>query len=117
MRSLMVCCALALVIASPSLGGPSWKAIKSKTATGQFAVTAINAAVKYPKALGLRLIGKVSSGIGVVACSKGFSVTSTSRSARRAGTFRLPMTRGAETCDITASVGGSGRVTTQILKR
>jgi hypothetical protein len=112
MRTLMVCCALALVIASPSLGGPSWKAIESKTATGQFAVTAIHAAVKYPKALGHRLIGNVSSGVGIAACSKGSSVTSNSRSARRAGTFRLP-----KTCDITASVGGSGRVTAQILER
>jgi hypothetical protein len=97
----------------------SWKVVKSKSARGQFAVTAISATIKYPKPKGIavRLSGHGVSGMGVVACSRGFTVTSNSRSFSRAGLFVLPSMRGADSCDVTASIAGSGSVSVRILRR
>src|SRR5437588_12903823 len=50
----------------------------------------------------------VDSGTAVVSCAKGSGIGAWSRSYRRAGTFKLPMTRGPETCSVVAAVGGSG---------
>jgi hypothetical protein len=93
-----------------------WHVVKRASVSGEFATTAINATIQHPKAIGVRLLGNVQSGLAVVACSKGFSVSSNSRQYSHAGTFSLPITRGADSCDVTASVGGSGRLTVQILR-
>jgi hypothetical protein len=45
----------------------------------------------------------------------GTSVSAWSRSYTHAGTFRLPMIRAADSCMVVAAVGGSGRVTVQML--
>lgn len=95
----------------------SWHVVAKKSVSGEFAVTAVSATVNHPRALAVRLIGNVSSGEGIVACSKGFSVSSNSRSYSHAGLFRLPMMRGADSCEVTASVGGSGKVSVQILRQ
>jgi hypothetical protein len=92
-----------------------WHVVKSGSSNGQFAIQAINATVNHPIALSVRLAGSVHNGTAVVSCSKGFGIGSWSRSYSHAGTFRLPMTRRADSCDIIASVGGSGRVVVQIL--
>ena len=116
-RALAFTAAVALVLASFATAA-SWRVVKQKSVSGAFAVTAINATIKRPKPRGMavRLIGRVNSGNAVVACSKGFSIASNSRSYRRAGLYVLPMMRGADSCDVIASVGGSGRVTVQILR-
>jgi hypothetical protein len=109
----------ALALAASTAGATTgWQILKSRSVTGQFAVTAISATVKYPKPKGIavRLIGRVSSGSAVIACSKGFSVASWTRSYTQAGLYVLPMTRAATSCLVTASIGGSGKVTVRILK-
>jgi hypothetical protein len=114
---------LALAVASASVpvasGVTGWRIVKQGSTSGQFAVTAISGTVSKPnpRGIAIRLKGNVTSGMGVVACVKGFSVASWSRSYSRAGLYVLPMTARADSCDITASVGGAGRVVVQILKR
>ena len=89
----------------------NWKVVKSGSSSGRFAGLSINATVTHPNALSVRLVGNVSIGEATVSCSNGFAV----RSWTHAGTFRLPMTPAADSCNVVATVGGSGRVTVQIL--
>jgi len=98
--------------ASADTGG--WRIVKSGSASGDFAAKSIRATVSHPRALAVRLFGNVYTGQQVVSCSKGRRVASWHISYSHAGTFALPMTRGASSCDVVASVGGSGRVTVQI---
>ena len=117
--SLAIALAVAITSVSVASGVTGWRIVKQGSTSGQFAVTAINGTVSKPKPRGIaiRLKGNVTSGMGVIACAKGFSVASWSRSYSRAGLYVLPMTARADSCDVTASVGGSGRVVVQILKR
>jgi hypothetical protein len=104
---------LAVGVAYAALPG---RVVASKSASGQFAVTATSATVKKPKKIWVNLIGKgVENGLGVIACTRDFSVSSNSKDMTAAGLYRLPIQPvGADSCHVTASVGGSGRVTVQI---
>jgi F0F1-type ATP synthase membrane subunit a len=102
---------IVVAIASANAATGNWKVAKSGSSTGRFSGMSIKATVAHPIALGVRLIGNVSVGEATVSCSNGFGV----RSWTHAGTFRLPTTSAADSCDVVASVGGSGRVTVQIL--
>jgi hypothetical protein len=107
---------VALILTSSAIAAANgWAVVRSGSATGQFALKSINATVAHPLALGVRLSGGASNGNAVVSCTKGTSVAAWSRTYYRAGTFRLPMTRGADSCMVVAAVAGSGRVTVQIL--
>jgi hypothetical protein len=118
MRRLICVFGIATAVAAGTAhAAPGWKVVKSRSVSGQFAVTAISATVSTPKGVAVRLSGQVDSGNAVIACSRNFSVTSNSRSYRRAGFYVLPMMRAASRCHIVASVSGSGRVTVQILRR
>ena len=118
MKKLLMSAAVAVLALATGVSASSgWRILKSKSVSGQFAVTAISATARHPTAIAMRLIGHVNSGVAVAACSRGFSVSSNSRSVAHAGTFRVRIMRHAGSCDVTASVGGSGRVTVQILKR
>jgi len=100
-------------------GGTGWKVVKSRSIRGPFAFTAINATIATPKPRGIavKFIGNVNTGNAVIACARGFSVSSRSRAYKRAGLYVLPMMRGADGCRVAASIGGSGKLTVQILKR
>jgi len=113
--ALLVSAVLASAGMAHASGG--WHYVKGSSAGGRFAIGATSATIWHPKALAVRLIGHVRSGEGVATCSKGYRIISNSRSFSRAGFYTLPMTRGARSCDVTASVGGSGKVTVQILKQ
>ena len=95
-----------------------WRVIKSKSVTGAFAVTAASATVKRPKGVAVRFIGRRVRGSVVWACSKGSSVASWSRRREYGpGLYALRHVRGKDSCNVTASVTGEGRITLQILKR
>jgi len=100
-------------------GATGWKVVKSRSISGLFAFTATTATVAAPKPRGIavKFIGKVNTGNAVIGCTKGFDVSSASRVYKRAGLYVLPMMRGADGCHVAASIGGSGKVTVQILKR
>jgi hypothetical protein len=110
---------LVLLLVFASAAGAAtlgWRVVKSGSSTGDFAIKSIDATVSHPAKLAVRLIGNVDNGTAIVSCSKGFTgVAAWSRSYSHAGTFVLPQTRGADSCDVVAAVGGSGRVTVQIL--
>lgn len=106
-----------IVAGSAQAISSGWRVVKSRSVSGQFAATAVSATIKRPNGIAVRLKGGVSSGNAAIACSRGFSISSKSRSYSRAGFFVLPLMRKAESCEVVASVGGSGRVTVQILKR
>jgi hypothetical protein len=109
----------AAVVAAPALSSSSsastWRVVKSKTVTGQFATTAISATIKHPRGIAVRFIGIGVHGTATSACTKGFSISSYSHSWGR-GLHVLGHVRGKTRCDVIASVGGSGRVRVQILK-
>jgi hypothetical protein len=113
--------AVAAITAAASLCGEVADAavprvVASKSVSGQFAVTAVNATVKRPTGLWVRLKGNVDTGSAVFACSRNFSVSSNSKEMTRAGLYPLRIRPArADSCNVTASVGGSGRVTVQIL--
>ena len=108
---------LALVLAASATAAiTGWQVVKSGSASGQFAIKSITATVNHPAGIEVRLSGGASNGNAVISCTKGFSsVASWSRTWSHAGTYRMPMTRGANSCLVVAAVGGSGRVTVQIL--
>jgi hypothetical protein len=109
--------ALALPAAalSSSSSTASWRIVKSKSASGQFAATAISATIRHPRGIAVRFAGGDASGTTSWACTKGFSVSSWARSYGR-GLHILGHVVGKNSCDVVASVAGSGRVTVQILK-
>jgi hypothetical protein len=90
--------------------------VASKTASGEFAVAAVHATVKHPHALYLRLVGRISSGMIVVACSRGYTpISSNSYERNRAGLYRVPVRPArADSCQLVASTGGSGRITVEL---
>lgn len=109
----------ALLVAAPAVGA-SWHLVKSKSVSGQFAVTAFNANVRHPLAMKLRLSGATSGGDAVVACSRGFSISSYGRSYSHAGVYNLPIRpRRAGSCQVTVSLsvsGGTGRASLYVYR-
>jgi hypothetical protein len=112
---VLVTLAVAAVLVASAAAALPGKPVARKSVSGSFAVTALNATVKTPKRLWVRFTGRVTSATVVVACSRGFSISSNPYSYRKAGLYRLPIKPPrAESCDLVASVGGSGRVTVEI---
>jgi hypothetical protein len=107
--------ALMSVGTASSRGTYTWRVVKSKSVSGQFAVTAISATIRHPIGIAVRFRGSGVQGQAVWACAKGFSVASWTRR-YGGGLHVLGHVRGKESCDVTASVGGQGRLTVQILK-
>jgi hypothetical protein len=118
-KLVLVGIAAALFTAAPAFAA-SWHVVKSKSVSGQFAVTAFNANVRRPLAMKVQLRGAISNGSAVVACSRGFSVSSYSRSYSRAGTYKLPVRpRRAGSCQVTVGLGvsgGTGRATLYVYR-
>lgn len=108
---------LACVSVGSALGASflSWHVVKSKSVSGQFAVTATSATIKHPRGIAVRFLGSGVHGQAVWACSKGFSVASWTHGFGR-GLHVLGHVSGKDSCNVTASVSGQGRITVQILK-
>jgi hypothetical protein len=90
-----------------------WRVVTSKSASGDFAATAVSATINHPHAIAVRF---TASGMAVWACDQGVSVSSWSRE-YGAGLHQLPHVSGKDSCDVTASVSGERSVRVQILKR
>jgi hypothetical protein len=101
----------ALAVTAAALAS-SWHVAASKSASGDFAATAVSATVNHPNRIAVRFAG---SGFAAWACSKGYSVSSYSRNFG-SGFHELRHISG-NSCQVTASVAGSRRVRVQILKR
>src|SRR4051794_3527850 len=69
---------LALGVVPSVFGGSTytWRVVKSKSVSGQFAVTATSATIKHPRGIAVRFGGTGAQGQVVWACSKGLSVAS-----------------------------------------
>jgi hypothetical protein len=115
-KCIVVGLVLAAVFASVAAAALPGHRIASKTASGQFAVTAVHATVKHPHAVYLRLGGRISSGMIVIACSRGYAtISSNSYNHNRAGLYRVPIRPArADSCQLIASGGGSGRITVEL---
>ena len=116
---VLVALAAALLVAAPAFGA-SWHVVKSKSASGQFAATAFSATVRQPLAMKLRLSGAISSGTVAIACSRGFTISSYSRSYSNPGIYNLAVKpRRAGSCQVVVSFGvsgGSGRATLYVYR-
>jgi hypothetical protein len=119
MTRLIIAAIATLVLASTaSATGLPGKRVAGKTVSGEFAVAAIHATVKHPHGLYLRLAGRINSGMVVVGCSRNFSISSNSYKRNRAGLYRIPIKpSGADSCQLVASAGGSGRITVELRAR
>jgi hypothetical protein len=107
----------ALATASVAFGAASgWRVVKQGAQSGDFAVTSISATIGHPSGIAVRLIGQVTGGNAIWACTKGFGVSSWMRRYNHAGFYVVPFVRGNDSCDVTASVAGYGRVVVQILR-
>jgi len=104
-----------LVCATANAAAPPGRLRAAKSASGAFAVTGVSATVRRPTGIWIRLIGTVTSGTGVAGCSRGFTISSNHYSYRRAGTYRVPIRPArADSCQVIASIGGSGRIRVEI---
>jgi hypothetical protein len=61
-----------------------------------------------------RVFGRSNHSTFVVAYTKGVDVSANTTNHKGAAVWKLPITRGADTCDVTASAAGSGRVALEI---
>ena len=89
----------------------------SGSSSGEFAVTVARGNKRKANALYLRGHGRDLSGHAVVACSRGLSIGSKSKSfdAVRSGqAYRLPLPFAGD-CEVTASLSGFGRIRLEIL--
>lgn len=110
---------VALAWAASAMGGPArWRVIGHGSASGDFAVAAARGTAKHPHQLAVKVVGRGARGFAVVACSKGFGIGSKSTSWHGTGLhlLKVPMA-GSDSCDVTASAAGSGKVSLQIVAR
>ncbi len=104
-----------LAIAGAASASSGWHVVAHRSASGGFAAAATSATVNHPHRIAISLTH--GSGFVAWACSKGYtSISSWSRN-YGAGFHELSHVYGKDSCDLTASVGGSGRVTVEILTR
>ena len=107
--------AVTSVAAADDTDVPPGKVVDRASASGQFAVASAQGTVRRPKALYVRLMGGVESGTIIVGCARGSSASANTYTRTRPGTFGIPIRpRRAEVCEVTAGVGGSGRVVVEI---
>jgi hypothetical protein len=112
---LVTASAASLALAAAS----GWRVIGHASASGDFAVAAASGSANHPGTLAVRVTGGGAvSGLGIVACSKGFgSIGSTSTDFKgHYKVLKLPMKK-ADSCQVTASASGSGRLKLEILAR
>jgi hypothetical protein len=105
MRALAATLGLAVAL------GPGTVVAKRSAVT----VATVNAVVKQPTGLWVRLAGNVRGGNAVVSCDRGFATVNNSYFYERAGVYRLPIApTHADACSVFGGVAGSGRVTVEI---
>jgi hypothetical protein len=113
---LLTAALMALVVVGAVSGSAlSWRVLKSKTVSGQFAATATSATINDPRGIAVRFRGSGVHGMAAWGCSKGLSVSSWSRQ-YGPGLHTLGHVRSKDSCNVVASISGNGRVTVQILK-
>jgi hypothetical protein len=106
---------VAVVVVASAAGALPGKIVAKGSASGQFAIASARATVARPKALYVRLVGRIESGTFIVGCSRGLSISSNSYTRNRQGLYQLPIKpRRARTCNITGSIGGSGPIRLEI---
>src|SRR5690242_16875718 len=118
-RALLLALVGAAIFCATAAASLRWHVIGHASSSGDFASAAASGSARRPRQLAVRIKGGGVSGFAAVACSKGIaSIGSKSTSYKGAGLhlLRLPF-KNASSCDVTASVGGSGRISIQILKR
>jgi hypothetical protein len=115
---IIIVTALGLAFAVTATAAPtSLVMIGKASSSGDFAVAAASGKKRNTHAVYLRGYGRKLSGYAVVACSRGYSVGAKSTRIRsmasgRSYQVRLPF---PGSCDVTASLSGSGRIRLQIL--
>lgn len=116
---LVVVVLISAAVATAALGAQQLRVLGRASSAGDFAVAAASGSKQRPGGMWVRAYGRDLSVIAVIACSRGFSVGSRSQEipsavSGRLYRLRLPLTS-ADSCDVTASVSGSGSIRIQIL--
>ena len=117
-KSMVAVLIMALVLVGVASGASGWKVVRSKSASGRFTVTSLDALVKHPKGLAVRYVGQLQSGTVIVRCWRGASTAVTSKEYSHAGLYRLRTKPSlADSCQVSATGVSAGvRLTVQILK-
>jgi hypothetical protein len=118
MKFVVALVVVALVTAAAAVASPI-RVIGQARSSGDFAVAAASGEKKNAHALYLRGYGRKLSALGVVACSRNFSIGSKSTRFRSMVSGRLYRLRQpfVGDCSVTASLSGRGRIRLQILAR
>ena len=106
---------LSALAVTSAAAAPPGTVVDRASASGDYAVASAQGSIRRPKALYVRLMGGVQSGTIIVGCARGGSTSANAYSRTKAGVYGIPIKpRGADVCDVTAGVGGSGRVVVEI---
>jgi hypothetical protein len=114
---LLALIALLACVATATATAGGLRVIGSGKSSGQFAATAATGSKKRAHAVYVRGYGRGLSGHASVACSRGFSIGSKSKSwdvMRSGRLYRVPLPFVGD-CQVVAGLGGSGRIHLQIL--
>ncbi len=106
--------AIGVAVPVAQAAAPPGKVVGSGRASGQFAIASASANVNKPRAIYGRTVGRIDNATFIIACSRGFNISSNSFDRSRAGTWRLPIMRNADSCMVTGSAGGSGSIRIEI---
>lgn len=107
--------AVALLLAAGSLAYAKthWHIVKRTSISGEYADASISATIKYPTRLAVRLVG--GSGYILWDCLNGYHFSSWSRT-WGPGLHQLRNVDGKDSCDVDASINGSGHLRVAILR-
>jgi hypothetical protein len=111
---------IALIAISPALSSASWywKLVRTKSTSGDYALTSATKTVRHPRGLAVRFSGGGDvSGSALVSCSRGFHIATWSRDYSDTRLHKLPMMWRASGCDVIATVSGDGYAKVQIYRR
>jgi hypothetical protein len=116
--SVTVTVTVLAVVATTALAA-GWHTVGRGSAGGDFAIATADGDASHPSALAVSVRGGGISGMAIVTCDKGISsIGSKTTNFSGSGLHRLkfPMSHPAS-CNVVASVSGSGRLSLKILAR
>jgi hypothetical protein len=118
-RAVLSAALLGAVVFAASAHAATWHGIGHAASSGSIATAAANATVHHPHQLAVKLTGQDVSGFAAVACSRGLASLGTkTTSYTGAGLHHLKLpSKKATACQVTATLGGTGKISIKILTR
>ena len=91
------------------------KVVARTSASGQYAAASLSGSVKKPRAIYVRIIGKVTLGSIALTCARGASISTNGYQRNKSGLYSIPIRPArADDCAVVVTLGGSGTITGEI---